>query len=225
MTATRAPRTLSYEEARRFYDRFGTKQDKQAFYEQSAIDRLCAHADFGSATAVLELGCGTGKLAERMLGHELGPEARYLGLDVSGTMVALARDRTVRFGARAEIRQTDGSPGIDVPSGSFDRFVSCYVLDLLSPGDIQAVFGEAARILPPGALLCTAGLTDGTTPVARLVSRSWAWLQARRPAWVGGCRPIAVRELLPRGVWRVEYAGVVSAFGVPSEVVIAARRG
>ena len=224
MSRSAALRTLSREEARAFYDRFGSRQDRQGFYEDVAIDALCARGDFAGAGAVLELGCGTGKLAKRLLERELGPEARYLGLDLSTTMVALARARTQPFGDRAEIRHSEGAPAIEVADASFDRFVSCYVLDLLSLADIAALLREAHRILNPGGLLCTASLTRGSSPVTRVVSRAWAWIQARRPQLVGGCRPIRVAELLPAEAWSLESVQVVSAFGVPSEVVIAQRR-
>ena len=36
--------TLSHSQAKRFYDRFGSKQDKQSFYEDKALDELIAHA-------------------------------------------------------------------------------------------------------------------------------------------------------------------------------------
>jgi len=215
---------LSIEEARSFYDRFGAKQDQQGFYEDAAVDELCRSAGFREATAVLELGCGTGKLAHRLLEQELGPHARYLGLDLSTTMVRLARERTAAFGARAEIRQTDGSARIDAADGGFDRFVSCYVLDLLSHTDIHSVLAEAHRVLAPGGLLCTAGLTPGRSALSRVVSSTWAWLQARAPHLVGGCRPIEVQALLPPADWEVEHKSVVQAFGVPSEVLVARRR-
>ena len=223
MTQGDQARTLSHSEARSFYDGFGAKQDRQSFYEQVAIDELCSHAGFADSSAVLELGCGTGKLAKRLLEEELGEHARYLGLDLSSTMVGLARERTAPFGDRAEIRQTFGSLLIDAPDGSFDRFVSCYVLDLLSVEDIQTLLGEVHRVLVPGGLLCTASLTHGTTFATRIVSWSWARLHARSPKLVGGCRPIEVRPHLATNAWTIQLATVASAFGVPSEFVVAAR--
>ena len=109
---------LSHEEAEGFYDRFGAKQDGQGFYEDVALDELVAHADFGDCASVLELGCGTGRLAERLLSGMLSTRARYLGLDVSRTMVALATKRLARFADRVQLRKTDGSMRLPVESGS-----------------------------------------------------------------------------------------------------------
>jgi ubiquinone/menaquinone biosynthesis C-methylase UbiE len=73
---------LSHEEARAFYNRFGSKQDWQRFYEDPAVADLSEHLPLGSATSVIEFGCGTGRLAERMLARHLPMEATYLVLDL-----------------------------------------------------------------------------------------------------------------------------------------------
>jgi hypothetical protein len=52
------------------------------------------------------------------------------------TMVQLTRGRTARFGRHAAIQRTGGSVRLDLPDGTFDRFISNYVLDLLSEEDM-----------------------------------------------------------------------------------------
>ena len=94
-------RTLTTSEARAFYDRFGAKQDKQAFYEDRAIAALIAHADFEHAQSIFEFGCGTGRLAARLLPTPLPDNCHYLGVDISTTMVALARERLRPTGQRS----------------------------------------------------------------------------------------------------------------------------
>ncbi len=71
-------RMLSHQQATAFYDRLGTKQDWQAFYEVPATANLIAHAAFEEAQSVFECGCGTGAFAERLLSRHLPPQARYL---------------------------------------------------------------------------------------------------------------------------------------------------
>jgi ubiquinone/menaquinone biosynthesis C-methylase UbiE len=216
--------TLTHGEARAFYDRFGAKQDAQAFYEGRALRDLIAHADFGAAHAVFELGCGTGRFAELLLARHLPAKARYLGVDVSSTMVDLAHRRLQRFGERAEVRRTDGVPVIAADDASFDRFVSTYVLDLLSHDDIAAVFREAHRVLAPRGLLCVTGLTWGATPASRLLIGIWTALHRLRPSLVGGCRPLELHAFLDRRDWEIRHENRVTAFGVPSEIVVAERR-
>lgn len=215
-----AARTLSHDEARAFYDRFGRKQDLQRIYEDPALEVLLRHADFESAGAVVELGCGTGRLAALLLEHHLPAEATYVGFDVSRTMVELAEDRVAPWADRAEIRQTDGSLSLPVADGAFDRFLSTYVLDLLGDRDIDAALGEARRVLAPGGRLCLASLTFGQTLPSRLVSRLWSRVHSLRPKLVGGCRPLDLAARVAPG-WDIVHHEVACKLGICTEVVIA----
>lgn len=214
---------LSREEARRVYDRIGSLQDSQAFYEDAAVDLLVEHGRFEAARRVFEFGCGTGRIAARLLSGPLAADAVYRGVDLSPTMVGLAEARLAPFGPRAQVRLTDGAPPVDEPSGSFDRFVSTYVMDLLSEADIAAVLGEAHRILEPGGLLCLTGLSSGSGPASRAVARIWSAVHALRPSLVGGCRPVDLVPFLAPAAWKVRVHSRVAPFWVPSEVVVAER--
>ena len=79
---------------------------------------------------------GGGAFAEEVLEHHLSPQATYLALDSSSTMVHLAQERLARFGSRVKVRQSDGSFQVDEQSGSLDRVVSNYLFDLLSSADM-----------------------------------------------------------------------------------------
>jgi ubiquinone/menaquinone biosynthesis C-methylase UbiE len=212
------------EDARRFYDRIGARQDTQGFYENPALEKLIANADFGRARAVFELGCGTGAFARRLFESHLSAEARYAGIDVSPKMVSLARERLHFWADRAEIFLSDGAPKFPVPDRSFDRFVANYVFDLLEPGDAQRMLAEAHRILGAGGLLGGVSLAPGATPLSRFVCGAWSLVRRWRPALVGGCRPIDLAGWLEPGQWEVRYREKVVAFGVCSEVVVASRR-
>ena len=95
-------------QAQAVYDRVGRAQDWQ-FYEDSAIARLLTDCAPQTAQSVFEFGCGTGRLAVQML-ELLPPTARYLGVDVSPVMVALATQRLATWGDRARVRLVDVCP-------------------------------------------------------------------------------------------------------------------
>lgn len=218
-------RCLTYDEASSIYDRIGIWYERQDFYERAAINKLCRHASFDTASSVIELGCGTGKLATRLLEEELPSDARYLGLDVSNKMVTLTKEKTASFRSQVEVRRTDGRVrGLAIADESYDRFVTCYVLDLLSLEDIRGVFEEARRILKPDGLLCVASLTHGTTTLSKTISQAWTWVHSLDPRFVAGCRPIEVQNSLDLDSWSVEYCRKVVSYGITSEVVIARRR-
>lgn len=219
------PRTLSHTEARRAYDRIGRLQDAQAFYEDVATSLLLQHADFSSVQSVFEFGCGTGRFAQRLLEEQLPPGARYRGVDLSPRMIGLAQARLRPWAPRAEVRLTEGGPPSDEPAASCDRFVSNYVFDLLAIEEIEAVIREAHRMLEPGGLLCTTGLSTGVGSGSRAIERAWSWVQSRMPSLVGGCRPVDVLPLLPAGGWEVRHHSKVVRFGLTSEVLVARRLG
>jgi ubiquinone/menaquinone biosynthesis C-methylase UbiE len=216
-------RGFTPDDARTFYDHFGAKQDLQAFYENPAIEDLLAHAGFERAHAVFEFGFGTGRLAERLLSRHLSPDASYTGIDISTTMARFAGERLRPWQERAVVRIRDGTKGIDSPDRSFDRFVSVYALDLLSPENIRRALAEAYRILVPGGRLCLVSLTRGTTMWCRVVTRIWEFVYRRSPRLVGGCRPIELITYLGPQLWRTEHRNVVNAYGISSEIVVAAR--
>jgi len=109
-------------------------------------------------------------------------------------MVALARARLSTYAGRAEVRLSDGAVTIRESDGSFDRYVSNYVLDPLSRESIRQLVSEAHRLLIAGGFLCLVSLTRGGLAFQKLVSRAWSGIHSFRPALVGGCRPIELLD-------------------------------
>ena len=215
---------LSAEQTRRVYDRIGARQDSQGFYENPALDHLVRAAGFGQAQAVVELGCGTGRFATRLLDDELPEDATYAGFDISPTMVGLARERLQPFGKRAAVMLTDGSVELPLVDSCCDRFVSNYVLDLLPEPAIRAVVGEAARVLRPGGRLCLVGLTFGCTFASKGVIAVWRMVHRLSPVLTGGCRPVELDRFVGTEVWRILEETTVVSWGVPSQIMVAEIR-
>ena len=211
---------FTVDQARAFYDRFGRKQDWQRFYEDPAIGLLIEHAAFDQAHRIFEFGCGTGRFAQRLLRDVVPAHCSYLGMDVSGTMVDIARQRLEPWSRRAEVRRSDGSARLEEPDRSVDRFVSNYVFDLLGPEQINSVLTQAHRVLVPEGLLGLVSLTHGRGWFARAVSKTWQRIHSLSPALVGGCRPLELIEFLDAH-WRVRYVDSVTTFGLTSQVVLA----
>ena len=91
---------------------------------------------------VLDVGVGPGFLAAEMVG-EVGADGVVAGIDVSETMLALAKGRD----AAIELRV--GSAGsIPYPDASFDVAVSTQVLEYVA--DIPAALAELRRVVRPG---------------------------------------------------------------------------
>lgn len=211
-------------QARRIYNRIGKLMDTQAFYEDASLDVLVAHAAFDHATTVFELGCGTGRLAVRLLERELPLAASYLGVDLSETMVRLARRSLLPWQGRAQVVQTDGTMRMPLADGSASHVVSTYVFDLLSERDARDAIAEAHRVLVPGGRLCLASMTWGNTVGSRTLCALWEGLYRLHAPLVGGCHPISLETFLDESKWEVDYKTVVTQFGVASEILIARPR-
>jgi ubiquinone/menaquinone biosynthesis C-methylase UbiE len=221
-------RIITHQEARRFYDRFGARQDAQSFYEDKAVEALIRHADFEHAGAVLEFGCGTGRLAERLLKHILPPNAKYQGLDISSTMVELANQRLRPMAGRSQVTRTEGDVQLPFADQQFDRFLSTYVLDLLTEQEIDAVIAQAHRVLKTGGRLALASLSYGENLVSAGVTRLWTLIHHINPNWVGGCRPLGLEhffnmEHFEAPVWEIMYREKISQYGITSEVLVAKK--
>jgi len=212
---------LSTADAERYYDRCGSRQDDQGFYEAPALDILVDHGAFETAQAVVEFGCGTGQFAHRLLRDHLGPTARYWGFDLSTTMVKLAQARLKPYGERVRVLKTDGGPRLPLVDRSCDCFVSTFVLDLLPESTLVEVLQEAQRLLQPGGLLCLAGITPGVGVLSTVVMRAWAMIHTLNPSWVGGCRPLKLEPYLDRGVWRLRHRQGIAASGIAVEGLVA----
>ncbi len=212
------------DQLRAFYDRLGTGQDSQAFYEEPAICEMLKRAGFREAHAVFEFGLGTGRLAEKLLGQWLPAYCLYQGVDFSQVMVELSRQRLAPWGHQALVQRTDGTLTLPVAEGTYDRFVATYVLEILTDGQMGDLLAEARRILTVDGTLCLVNLTFGNGGLPKLVSSAWQWIHRLRPLWVGGCRPIRLKPYLVDQGWRVVQHLPVTAFGVTSEVIIARPR-
>lgn len=213
---------LAPEQASRVYDRIGSFQDWQV-YEREPILKLVRFGSFHSAEAIFEFGCGTGAFAATLLRTQLPPDSRYVGIDVSPKMVQLATSRLAPWSERAEVRLSDGSSRLPEPDNRFDRFVSNYVFDLLAPKYATTVIGEAYRVLGSGGKLCLTSLGRGKSGLSRTLTKLWEGVWQCKPEWVGGCRPVDLRQFVTTENWTIERHESVISFGIPSEVLVASR--
>ena len=77
--------------------------------------------------SVLDVGCGSGRVAEHLLDAGAGA---YVGIDLAGEMLELARTRLARFGGRVTLIHGDF---IDAPfARSFDVVLGLGIFDYLA---------------------------------------------------------------------------------------------
>jgi SAM-dependent methyltransferase len=92
----------------------------------------------GQGERVLELGCGSGKLAELLAKNHEG--VRYTGVDISDEAVLAAQAR--KLGDRFRFSREGALVAVE-ESGSFDSLVFLGLTDWLNPEDLRELLGKA----------------------------------------------------------------------------------
>ena len=126
-------------------------------------------------TELLEVGCGTGKVYEQLVPRLL-PDERYTGVDVSASMLEIAR----RKFPQGRFLRGDGY-GLAFPDRSFDTAVAFEVLGHLP--EVAPFLGELLRVVRRMAIVtvwpCAEGTVDteesvrGSTFIHRQYSHEW----------------------------------------------------
>ncbi|HWI60964.1 MAG TPA: methyltransferase [Symbiobacteriaceae bacterium] len=139
--------------------------------EQIAL--LCRLAPFApdQPFTVAELGCGGGDLGFALL--QRFPQARYIGLDGSATMLESTQQKLCGFVERVSLRPFQLEAFDSLPAG-VDLFVSSLVIHHLEHTAKAALYADLYRRLRPGGALLIADLVLPAAPGARqALSENW----------------------------------------------------
>ena len=123
---------------------------------------------------VLDVGCGTGKLA--LLCARRG--AQVIGIDASEPMLEVARNQAAAEGLaeRAEFLWLDASELTErFPSGSFDVIICSLVLSELSERAQRRLLAACQTLLAEGGRLIIVEEVQPEGRLARWVYHAWRW--------------------------------------------------
>lgn len=208
--------TLTSERIQKLYDRIGPRYDWVDFYESAARAAALNGLGLAPGQIVLNAGAGTGKLLTQ-IDQSIFASSFWVGLDLSPVMARLAYQRSPGAVLVSDVRR------LPLGTKSVDRIFAAYVLDLLPYADIEQTLIGFARVLKPGGRLAVLSLTEGVDRVSRSLIGAWKWLFDRAPALCGGCRPLQLQALVEATGLQIDHRQVIVEWGVPSEVVIAAK--
>jgi demethylmenaquinone methyltransferase / 2-methoxy-6-polyprenyl-1,4-benzoquinol methylase len=121
--------------------------------------RLVAHVACSKPTDVVDLCCGTGEIARRMM--QKMPNSNYTLVDFSEEMLDLAKNR-IKEG-HCTFCQADAE-SLPLPDASFDSATCAYgIRNILNRAN---AFTEVYRVLKPGAIF---GIVELTRPSGRFL--------------------------------------------------------
>jgi len=212
----RTPTPPSTERLRRFYDRLGRHHDWAEHYEGRAKALALRALRPAPGQRVLHVGAGTG-IDHRAIVRAIGRPEPAVAVDVSPVMLRLIRSRTGSPVVLADARR------LPFADGAFDRLFCSYVLDLLPRGDLTPTIREFARVTGPGGRIALVSMTEGTTPVSRLLVGVWKILYRVSPILCGGCRPLELAVPVHDLQLSLEQQATIVQLGFPSQVLILGR--
>ena len=157
-----------------------------------AAAEVPARAEGSGAPRVLEIGCGTGAVTERLLRSGLDVTA----IDESPEMIEQCAARTDGCGPGRLVLVEQTAAEIDgFDAESFDAVVLSLVLSDMSAGERRFVLDQAGRVLVAGGRLIVADETVPGGAVARTLYRLARGPQAAAAWLLAGSVSRAVAEL------------------------------
>jgi ubiquinone/menaquinone biosynthesis C-methylase UbiE len=181
--------------------------------ESKARQRCLEVAQVRDGETVLEIAVGTGLTFAEILRQN--PSGRNEGIDLTPAMLERAEQKAAQTGQRNYQLRVGDAYHLDFADNTFDLLVNNFMFDLLPEKDFPVVLAEFKRVLRPGGRLVLVNMAqDG-----RWYTRWWEVVYRINPAWIGGCRGVAllndVRAEGFQGIRR-EY---LSQMTFPAEIV------
>ena len=157
MENARRPTLPIAREVRRSFDEAVASYDEHAYLQREIADRLFERLDYIKVQPqrILELGCGTGYVTQKLLAHY--PESSVVALDLADGMCRYAQRQIPQptlmarmFGKRAPTSFVcANAEQIPLADESMDFVISNLTLQWC---DVEKVSGEAMRVLKPNGL-------------------------------------------------------------------------
>jgi SAM-dependent methyltransferase len=172
----------------RWSGRYERSKQQRLVFDRVHRKVLDLAAGYGDPTAILDVGCGSGRLLRAA--HVRWPSARLVGVDPSSGMIEIGRTLTP-----AELHIT-GAESLPLPDSSIDLAFSTIAFHHWV--DPAAGLREVARVLRPNGRFV---LADNVGPawLARFIGdpRPWLTAQDRVTLWAqNGLRVLEQRRLL-----------------------------
>jgi ubiquinone/menaquinone biosynthesis C-methylase UbiE len=119
-------------------------------YPPHVVESVISAAGLGPGAEILEIGCGTGQLTERLA----CPGLRVTAIDIGTSMIAAARRRVAGEGVSFQVTSFEDLGAADA---SFNLVISSAAFHWIDP---EVAFTKSARLLRPGGWLALLGAEE-----------------------------------------------------------------
>ena len=138
---------------RKFYSEFARPFSETRSSAQTRLDRIVAY--IGDAVKLLDVGCGNGRLAERL--EKEGKHVEYRGVDASPELIAIANERKTnwhRIAADFSVADiTSPNWNARLPADSFDIAAALAVLHHIPSFELRCqLFRDIRTRVKPGGM-------------------------------------------------------------------------
>ena len=143
-------------------------------YPAQVVEFVAATARLGPGAAVLEVGCGTGQLTERLAFSGF----RLTAIDIGRSMIGAARRRLAGADVSFHVAPFED---LAMADASFDLVISSAAFHWIDP---EIAFTKSARLLRPGGWLALLGTVEQyDDPVGAALRALWAAGNDTGGAW------------------------------------------
>jgi cyclopropane-fatty-acyl-phospholipid synthase len=136
---------------------FPTGGERLEDAQRAKLDLVCRKLALAGGERFLDVGCGWGALVEHA-GARYG--ARAVGITVSATQLAYARDRLARLGPRAEVGVREDDYRTFRSEAPFDKVASVGMMEHVGRARLDAYFAAIHRLLRPGGLFLNHAIAE-----------------------------------------------------------------
>lgn len=181
--------------------------------ETRARNRALELADISDGEDILEVAVGTGLAFYEIAGRN--PNGTNTGIDLTDGMLSKAKKRLKALPHTNYHLSIGTAFDLEMEDESVDTLINNYMFDLIPYPDIEKILLEFKRVLKIGGKVILVNMTEAETRaggIYKLVYRI-------SPRLMGGCRPVALSDLLEKTGFKVDYREYHQQMLFPSEVI------